>query len=110
MASSRVGQRISAPKGGAGREQVQDRKAEGRGLARSRLRLAEDVPPREGERDQVALDRRGVLKADGLDAPEEFLGQTEILERHAGVEGRVRDEGLVCDLGHVCVSFGGRPG
>ena len=79
MHSSRVGVRTSAwTSGTVGIDVLEDRQAEGRGLARAGLRLADDVAALEHRRDRLLLDRAGLLVSDVLQREQRALGEPQI--------------------------------
>ena len=61
-------------------EALEDRDAEGRGLARAVLGAREDVAARQRDRDRLLLDRRGPLEPLLVDAHEELALEEVVLE------------------------------
>ena len=59
------------------RHPVQDRQREGGGLARAGRGLAEEVAAGDDGRDRLALDRRGLLVAEGREGLQELGAQAE---------------------------------
>ena len=81
MHSSRVGVRTSAWTSRlAGIDVLDHRQAEGGGLARARLRLADHVAPLEEHGDGLLLDRAGLLVAHVLQRVQGRLGEAEVGE------------------------------
>ena len=66
--------------------QVEEGQAEGGGLARAGLGLAEDVLPGERGGDQLALDLGRALEAHGFDGADDGVAQAEVGERLRRVE------------------------
>ena len=65
---------------GAAAEALQQRQRERRGLAGAGGRLAEQVAPFQQRRDGLALDRRGLLVAEGGEGGDQLGGEGEVRE------------------------------
>ena len=81
-------QRDRQPAPVAGRELVEDRQRERRGLAGAGRGLAEQVAAREQRRDRLALDRRRLLVAEAGQRLEQLVAQPEVGERGWAGDGR----------------------
>ncbi len=67
-----------------GVEMLKQRQAEGSGLPRAGLRLADHVAPTEQLGDRLLLDRRGIRVAELVEHRQKLLGQSEVAERGHG--------------------------
>ena len=93
LARRREHQRLD--RGSDGIEVVEQRQAEGGGLAGAGLRLADHVPSLQQQRDRLLLDRGRVLVAEVLERVEHLLREAELGEgRHAANQTRRWPAGL----------------